>query len=47
MFSRTNISNQLDLGDLLWFTLSFTNKIFLFSGRGVNKDSGLLFFGSG
>ena len=39
MFSRTNMLNQLDLGDLLWFTLSFTNMIFLFIGSGVNKDS--------
>ena len=39
MFSRTNILNQLDLGALLWFTLSFTKMIFLLSGSGVNKGS--------
>ena len=39
MSSRTNRLNQLDFGDLFRFTLSFTYKIFLLSGRGVNKGA--------
>ena len=38
MFSRTSTLNQLFLGSLLWFTLSFTKRIFLLSGNGVNKE---------
>ena len=39
MSSRTNRLNHLDFGDLFMFTLSFRYNIFLFSGRGVNKEA--------
>ena len=43
VFSSTNTLNQLLLGSLLWFTISFTNRVFIFRGKGVNKGMCLLF----
>ena len=37
MFSSTNTLYQLLFGSILWFTISFTNRVFLFRGKGVNK----------
>ena len=38
VFSRTSTLNQLLFGSWLWFTLSLTKRIFLFSGGGVNEE---------